>query len=131
YGGKKRTPSSFILYKSKHKFGAVEAREAYKLESPEFQIDYEQCAELIRLSTTNITLALELCFNKFSPHSTPYFIITNEPVTYFEYTTVGEQPIQDPVVPLLSLNDQPSMPEPCHVEFTQPLQTPSPESFTQ
>ncbi|CAG8736915.1 5086_t:CDS:1, partial [Cetraspora pellucida] len=74
---KKRTPSSFILYKNKYKLIPTKAIKAHELESPDVRMNYQQCAKMIRLSTTNIILALKLCSHKFSPCSTPYFIISN------------------------------------------------------
>ncbi|CAG8654190.1 9749_t:CDS:1 [Cetraspora pellucida] len=63
--GKTKTPCSFILYKNKHRLSPKEARKAYKNESLKVRMDYEQCAELIRLSTNNFELASELCEEKF------------------------------------------------------------------
>ncbi|CAG8464417.1 13099_t:CDS:1 [Dentiscutata heterogama] len=78
HGGKKKFPSSFFLYKNKHNFSPSEARIKYNLEPPGVRTDYEQCAELIRLSTTDIFLAIDLCVDKFTPYSTSHFIIQRE-----------------------------------------------------
>ncbi|KAF0392554.1 hypothetical protein F8M41_010503 [Gigaspora margarita] len=64
---KKRTPSSFILYKNKYNLSPQVARQKYKQEPEEVRIAFDRQAEILRFKSTSKFINLDSsCFTFFN-----------------------------------------------------------------